>query len=434
LTLAGLLWEDNFYVDGEIAAEQIAALVPQCDPDAVIDLAIECRVKQKLRHMPLFLLAKLVKTHRSARLSEAIATVCTRADMMTDLLALYEKSNGHIKPLAKTVQHGLAKAMTHFDEYQLAKYDRDTRIKLRDVLRLCHPRPANEAQEALWQRVRDRTLETPDTWEVGLSAAQNEAEKKAVWERLILADKLGALAFLRNLRNMRQAEVPADIIRRGFAQIKPGVLLPLNFVAAQRENPEFSREIEDLMLKCYDKSPKLPGKTLFVVDRSGSMRSTISSKSKFTRQDVANAMAMMAVNVCEDCHLIVTAGDDGARTHDSQLLKYPKRGFGLLEDIKNASVGGGGIFTRQVLEWAQVNTSGVFDRIIIFSDSQDCDHPDKRVPKPFGQNNYIIDVSAHRNGINYKGVWTAEISGWSEHFLTYIAAMEGLENMTDAAQ
>jgi hypothetical protein len=65
------------------------------------------------------------------------------------------------------------------------------------------------------------------------------------------------------------------------------------------------------------------------------------------------------------------------------------------------------------------------DRIIIFSDSQDCDLPDRRLPKPFGQVNYLVDVSAHQHGINYQGVWTAEISGWSEHFLTYIAALEG---------
>ena len=69
-----------------------------------------------------------------------------------------------------------------------------------------------------------------------------------------------------------------------------------------------------------------------------------------------------------------------------------------------------------------------FDRIIVFSDSQDCDWPDKRIPKPFGRHNYICDVSAHTKGINYKGVWTAEISGWSEHFLTFIASLEGIEN------
>lgn len=57
-----------------------------------------------------------------------------------------------------------------------------------------------------------------------------------------------------------------------------------------------------------------------------------------------------------------------------------------------------------------------------------CDYPDKRIPKPFGKHNYICDVSAHTKGVNYKGCWDAEISGFSEHFITYIAALEGLEN------
>ena len=92
-------------------------------------------------------------------------------------------------------------------------------------------------------------------------------------------------------------------------------------------------------------------------------------------------------------------------------------------------IGGGGIFTRQCLEWCKDKFKDKkFDRIIIFSDSQDCDYPEKRVPKPFGTYNYIVDVSAHTRGVNYKGVWTAEVSGWSESFITFIAALEGLEN------
>lgn len=111
-------------------------------------------------------------------------------------------------------------------------------------------------------------------------------------------------------------------------------------------------------------------------------------------------------------------------------IKYPAKGFELFSqvDATKGLIGGGGIFTRQCLEWCREQYDGDFDRIIVFSDSQDCDYPEKRVPKPFGKYNYIVDVSAHRHGINYNGVWTAEISGWSEHFLTFIAASEGLEN------
>lgn len=53
----------------------------------------------------------------------------------------------------------------------------------------------------------------------------------------------------------------------------------------------------------------------------------------------------------------------------------------------------------------------------------------KRVPKPFGKHNYICDVSSERHGVNYKGVWDAEISGFSENFLLFIAAYEGIENV-----
>lgn len=71
-----------------------------------------------------------------------------------------------------------------------------------------------------------------------------------------------------------------------------------------------------------------------------------------------------------------------------------------------------------------------FDRIIIFSDSQDIDHMYNKsiLPEPFGTYNYICDISANTKGVNYRGRYTAEISGWSEHFLTYIAALEGLQN------
>ncbi len=56
----------------------------------------------------------------------------------------------------------------------------------------------------------------------------------------------------------------------------------------------------------------------------------------------------------------------------------------------------------------------------------------QKLPQPFANNNYIIDASAHTHGINYQGVWSAEISGWSEHFLRFIAALESVILPMDA--
>jgi hypothetical protein len=91
-----------------------------------------------------------------------------------------------------------------FDEYSLAKYNRDNAVKLRDVLFLCHAKPKDKEQEALWKKLVEGTLETPDTWEVALSGGN---EKKETWERLMQEKKLGGLAFIRNLRNMTNAKL-----------------------------------------------------------------------------------------------------------------------------------------------------------------------------------------------------------------------------------
>jgi len=138
-------------------------------------------------------------------------------------------------------------------------------------------------------------------------------------------------------------------------------------------------------------------------------------------------MAMFASEVCENISVYVTAGSDYSRTHKTELVPA-RRGFGLVDVIKRSMItmGGGGIFTRQCLEYIKSKEREIPDRIMVFSDSQDCDAPDRRIPSPFGKRNYIIDVSAHEHGVNYDGLWTVEISGWSEHFIPFVAAVEGV--------
>ena len=426
ITLANLLWEDCAYVDGKSLAQEIVRLVPLCDAKDVANLALECRLVQKLRHTPLFLVSEMCKYDATrAYVGEILPKIITRADMITDFLAIYWKDGK--RPLANQAKRGLAAAFHNFDEYQFAKYDRDAAIKLRDVMFLCHPKATSEQEQELFNKIAERKLAVPDTWEVALSAG---ADKKETWTRLINTRKIGGMAFLRNLRNMKDAHVEFDTILKGLNELKGTMLLPLDYLKAARMAPEFESYIEAKMMDSYSHLPKLPGKTLFIVDVSGSMGSTTSSGTNFTRLDQACAMAMLAANQCESYKLVATAGCDSTSVGAHEEIEYPKKGFGLAEQIMEtrSKVGLGGIFTRQVLEWSKKRFKGTdFDRIIIFSDSQDCDRVDK-VPHPFAKHNYICDVSAHTRGVNYRGCWTAEISGWSEHFITYIAALEGIEN------
>lgn len=428
--LANLLWEDVAYMDGVKVAEEIKRLIPLCPAFDVYNIALEARTMQKLRHTPLFIAVEMCKyPEHKMFVQDLLPLIITRADMLTDFLAIYWKDGK--KPIANQVKKGLAKAFHNFNEYKFAKYDRDAAIKLRDVMFLCRPKPNNQYEAELFKKIAERTLATPETWEVLLSTGK---DKKESWTKLITEGKIGGLAMLRNIANMRKADVDRKVINEGLEKLKSSMLMPLDFLKAEKMNPEFSRQIEDSMIKSYANLPKLTGRTLFIVDVSGSMGSRMSSKSDFTRYDAACVMAMLAANQCEDYEIVCTAGNDYSRVGAHEHITYPQKGFGIFSQIRdtNKRIGCGGIFTRQCLEWCKSQFKDKeFDRIIVFSDSQDCDYPDKRVPKPFGTYNYICDVSAHTKGVNYKGVWTAEISGFSEHFLTYIAAMEGIKNTFD---
>lgn len=421
LVMTCLLWEDLAYQDGRSVVEDIKAIVPKVSPEKVYEITVATRKEQKLRHVPLLLIREMCRypEHRKF-VHRAIQEVCTRPDQMGELLSIYWKSNNGKKSIPNQMKSGLAEAFNNFDEYQLSKWNRDAEIKLRDVMFLVHPKPSSENQANLFNKLAQDTLAPAETWEVKLSAARNDAEKAAVWNDLIERNKLGALAILRNLRNMQQV-LPKPTVRKAIAQAKPDMLLPIDFVKAFDYAGDFVKDLEALMFKCLAQFPKLKGETLFVLDVSGSMQCPVSAKSQYTRIDAGVAMAMMAIEMSESCSFYLTAGGWGS--HKTEKV-VPHRGFGLIPEVRNMipKMGGGGIFTRQCLEHLS-KVEKTPDRIIVFSDSQDCDGAN-RTPKPFGDKNYIVDVSNHRNGVNYKGIWTAEISGWSEHFLRFIAELE----------
>lgn len=455
--LTCLLWEDNAYCDGETVVQTIRDLIPQVPPATVAALAVEARHEQKLRHVPLLIVREMAR-HPSHKhlVADTLEKIIRRADELAEFVALYWSDNGGRKTLSAQVKKGLARAFSKFDEYQLAKWDKsDAQVKLRDVLFLCHAKPKSEVKlprttkterkagldrrltdhEDLYARLIAGQLATPDTWEVGLSAAKSDTEKREVWERLLDEGNLGSYAFMKNLRNMQQVGVSPAAIRHGFKTIKADMLLPIDFLKARQYAPDYSRDIEGMMLRCAASWPKLTGHSVFVVDVSGSMGHAMSSKSEFTRMSAAAAMTILASEMCEHITIYATAGNDGSRQHKTEKIEA-LRGFALSDAIlerdcrKSKSLGGGGIFTRQCLEYIKTQEKEQPDRIIVFSDSQDCDRENK-IPKPFGKKNYIVDVSCEKHGVNYAGIWTAELSGWSESFLRFIAESEHIGSEVD---
>jgi hypothetical protein len=398
--LACLLWEDQFYEDGVEIAGRIQSLIPKVKAETVTALAVEARGAMKLRHAPLLLVREMARlaTHREL-VAATLDQVIQRADELAEFVAIYWK-DGKV-PLSAQVKKGLAKAFRKFDEYQLAKYDRSGPIRLRDVLFLCHAKPRDKEQAALWKRLIEGELQTPDTWEVALSAG---ADKREAWERLLRERKLGALALLRNLHNMKQAGVEESLVLGGLDAMKTGRVLPFRFLAAARYVPQWEEAIERAMLSSLTGQEKLPGRTVLLVDVSGSMINALSRRSEMLRTDAAYGIAILLREICEKAIVF---------TFSNELAEVPpRRGFAL-RDALDASQPHGGTYLGKALEKMHEK----YDRIIVITDEQAHD----RVPGPRGRG-YFINVASNKNGVSY-GAWT-HIDGWSEAVVGYIRALE----------
>jgi 60 kDa SS-A/Ro ribonucleoprotein len=400
--LSCLLWENNAYEDGVTIAERIERLCGRVSPEFVASLAIEAREKFHLRHAPLLLLCGLIKHGRGRLVSDTIFEVIRRPDEMGELLAIYWRDQR--RPLSNQLKKGLARAFQKFNSYQLAKYNnRDTAVKLRDVLFLCHAKPADEEQASLWKSLIDGTLPPPDTWEVALSAG---LDKKETFERLLREGALGYLALLRNLRNMEAAGVDRNLIktailsRRGASKV-----LPFRFCAAARAVPSLENTLDIALLAGLADLPELSGNTICLVDVSGSMQASLSRGSEMTFLDAAATLA--SVINCE--HLRVFSFSDGI------VEVPPRRGMAGIDAISNSQQHGG---TRLGAAVAEVNGMP-HDRLIVITDEQSFDP----VPPPVASRAYLINVANNQRGVGYGNGWI-HIDGFSENVIRYIAELE----------
>lgn len=429
-----LLWENEFYEDGKTIANRISSLVERVRPADVMNIAIEAREKQKLRHVPLLIAREMLNYPEHKQLVKlTLSKIIQRPDELTEFLALYwEKGK---RPLAKQVQKGLAEAFTKFNAYQLSKWNKDNAIKLRDVAFLVHPKPKDDEQGKVWAKFLNKTffpeatksgfpvkekyeegkkfekLEKADTWESNLVAGK---DKKETFTRLTSEKKLGAMAVLRNLRNMEQSGVDENKIRQSIKSMNPERVLPFRFITAAKYAPRFEPELEEAMFKCLALKEKLPGRTVLLVDVSGSMEAPLSShggylrakSSETSRLDVAYGLAMLLREICTTVDIYTFS--------NSLVLVPPRRGFGLKDAINNSQDHGATYLGSSV---RHIDQNVKYDRLIVITDEQSHDN----VPDPKGKG-IMINVASNKRGVGY-GKWL-RIDGWSEAVIDYVTQME----------
>lgn len=403
-----LLWEDQFYEDGVSIADRIKALVPKVAPAKVAQLAIEAREVMKLRHAPLLVIREMARSEKHrALVADTLYQVIQRPDEMTELLAIYwadalgPMQQRKRQPVSAQVKKGLARALTKFDAYQLAKWDRDGAVRIRDVLFLVHAKPRDADQAKVWKQLVDGELASPDTWEVSLSAGKN---KRETFERLIAERKLGGLALLRNLRLMQAAQVPRETIAGAIEAMRTDRILPYRFITAARYAPDFEPELEAAMLKSVKDHVRLPGRTRLLIDVSGSMFDRLSAQSEMTRAEAACGLAILAREICDEVEIF---------TFSNEVVKVPpRRGFALRDAIINSQPHGGTYLGKAVKE---IDRKG--DRLIVFTDEQSHD----QVPEPRARGT-MVNVASYQHGVGH-GAWT-RVNGFSEAVVAWIAASE----------
>jgi len=404
--LTCLLWEDTFYEKGNDIAARIAELVAKNKPEVVAALAREARDEMQLRHAPLFLTRELARRKGAGPLvAETIEHVIQRADELGEFVALYWKEKK--QPLSAGVKRGLARAFTKFDAYQLAKYDRDSAVKLRDVLFLCHAKPKNEEQAAVWKKLVENTLEPPDTWEVALSAGKDKREN---FERLLREGKLGGMAVLRNLRLMLAWGVDPKLVRE---RLDKGVAraLPFRFVTAARYAPKLEEAIEKAMLKGIAGLEKLAGSTGLVVDVSGSMNYKLAKKGETTRMDSAAGLAILLREKAEEFAV--------ATFSDKCVELPPRRGFALRDAIVGSQAHSGTYLKRALTQLNEKPEWRQLERLIVVTDEQSHDG----ILAAWTPRAYVVNVAPYKHGVSYGNRWT-HVDGWSERIVDYIAAVE----------
>lgn len=423
-----MLFEDNAFEDGESITERLTHYVSTLNEEQCRKLLKEAK-ENKLRHAPAFWATKMLKEGKLK--SEDVDTVVDRVDLIMDMLALYwgDKTNKHGLP--KSLSKGLQKSFGKFDEYQFSKYKANGKeISLADAIRIIRPKPTTDAQSALFKAIVDGTLKPADTWERGLTNCHTDAEKKEFWTRMLTEKsekgyaKLGALALLRNLRNMKQVGVNESLIRNALKNASMAKILPFQIVAAERYAPEFGDILETKLIESAQNYDKLEGDTLVLVDVSGSMYSRLTSKSEINTVDAAAAVAA-----------IVQANCDNTKVYAFDTKVYEMnpayKGFSLIDKIVGINGGSTAVIdsTNFTIQHYQKNHDGKFpSRVIVITDEgENSSYGRKLINLPKYCKGYMINVQNNMNNVSYgNGSGWTSISGWSDSLLKYITSVEKL--------
>lgn len=261
---------------------------------------------------------------------------------------------------------GAGDYLSSLKDYQLGKYKlKGKEYNMYDLINITH------AHSATIDKYKAGTLETPDTWETAISGSTSEEEKSQNWQRLVEENKLGYLALIRNLRNIVNSAPDVRWIEKYLipqieneVAIKKSLVFPYQIYCSWKNygirNISIDAALDRAFRIACGNMPKMDGRTVIVLDVSGSMENKLSSNSQLTLKEVgAVYAAAMFVNCNAD---FIKFGNDAKRIKLNKLENI----FNLVEKMyANDNCGYG---TDIVPAFRLMNEK--YDRIFLVSDMQ----------------------------------------------------------------
>lgn len=460
MALTTMLGEPKYYGDTTDDMIKLAeSLCERGEGEFVAKLAVWARTKGNLRSVSHALVSVVgykcygdpTRSDVYVPTRDAVRRIASmRGDDGTEIEATYLAMYG--KPLNNSVRRGVRDAQHQMSAFSIAKYQSKSRdLKLRDSLRIGHPVPRDaEASEAMGECVAG-TLGMPKGWETELSERGNTKE---VWDELIRENRLGIFAQLRNLRNMIQAGADIDPVLDTFRSeeaVRKSRLLPFRYLSAYQElrnaglaTTKVAQALDTAMGLACANVDRLPGRTAVMIDTSGSMGYSISSKSVSTCRDIAAVLGAMATRISDDAWV---CGFDW----DAKVI--PMTGTSVLSDMSMVPASGGA--TNMGAAFGLLARSGFdADRVVILSDNE-CnvsggsgygwngryvEYGRKAIQSRLEQYRRKVGHDVWCHAIDLQGYGTSQfigpktsvMAGWSEQVLRFVAlAEQGFGGLVD---
>lgn len=421
LSVANMVGENTFYEASGKRDDRYATLVRNAtleDPEWTARFLRWLRSDANMRSASIVGAAEFTQARLGAALPgmsrQVIASVLQRADEPGEFMAYWISTYG--RTLSMPVKRGLADAALRlYTERAYLKWDSEARgVRFADVIEMVRPKPAQEWQSDLFRyaldvrhgnadtipdslrvlRRRDELMKFPVdqrrsfldhpvynfagaamTWESLAGWLQGPMDAKA-WEAVI--PSMGYMALLRNLRNFDQAGVSDKTAAQVAArladpeQVTKSHQFPMRFLSAYRAAPSlrWAWPLEKAIDLSLSNVPELSGRTLILVDTSGSMGAPFSKDGTLMRWDAAAVFGIALGKRCATADVVSFSngyyGGNGTKV-------FPlESGQSLLKAVDRWKDGGyfigGGTDTAGAIQ--RHLRPGYHDRLVILTDEQ----------------------------------------------------------------